>query len=230
MSMGEPLGSHSLHSFAEFLQSHINSPEASSCLTSRKKPLQVLKPFRLSFMATEKPARKGGRKRRGNTSKDLPSDLHELYKTYPKETYTGCKNHIQWIRRYWAEEWFKYRFVTQEYAEKNAIKAPWGDILYKNLQPRTQAKAIEQGFYPCMVRGPEPENVEPSSLLWCREDHLFKRNYQYAKDSAVQNKKEFRLDFNPGPSSPREDGTREANENRIGPFYNFEGLLAHIAI
>ena len=104
-------------------------------------------------MATEKPARKGGRKRHGNTSKDLPPDLHELYKMDPEETYTGRKNRIQWIRRYWAEEWFKYRFVTQEYAEKNAIKRPWGDILYKNLQPRTQAEAIEQGFYPCMVRG-----------------------------------------------------------------------------
>ena len=90
--MGESLGSHSLHSFAEFLQSHINSPEASSCLTSRRKPLQVLKPFRLSFMATEKSARKGGRQHRGNMSKDLPLDLHELYKTDPKETYGERKN------------------------------------------------------------------------------------------------------------------------------------------
>ena len=56
--MGESLSSHSLHSFAEFLKSHINSPEASSCLTSRWKPLQVLKPFRLSFMATEKSAKR----------------------------------------------------------------------------------------------------------------------------------------------------------------------------
>lgn len=124
MSVGESLGSHSLHSFAEFLQSHINSPEASSCLTSRLKPLQVLKPFRLSFMATEKSARKGGRQRRGSTSKDLPPDLHELYKTDPEETYTGRQNRIKWIRRYWAEEWFKYRFFTEEYAEKNAIKGP----------------------------------------------------------------------------------------------------------
>ena len=85
--MGESLGSHSLHSFAEFLQSHINSPEASSCLTSHRKPLQVLKPFSLSFMATEKSARKGGRQRRGNTSKDLPLDLHEIYKTDPEGTY-----------------------------------------------------------------------------------------------------------------------------------------------
>ena len=120
--------------------------------------------------------------------------------------------------------------MTQEYAEKNAIKRPWGDILYKNLQPRSQTEAIEQGFYPCMVCGPQPENADPSSLLWCREDHLFKRNYQFAKDSAAKNKKALGLDFNPGPSSPRDDGTREANENRIGPFYNFEGLLAHIAV
>ena len=81
-----------------------------------------------------------------------------------------------------------------------------------------------------MVRGPQPEDADPSSLLWCREDNLFKRNYQFTKDSAVKNKKAFGLDFNHGPSSPREDGTREANENRIGPFYNFEGLLAHIAV
>ena len=142
MSVGETLGSHSLHSFAEFLQSHINSPEASSCQSSRLKPLHVLKPFSLHFMATEKSARKGGRQRRGNTSKDLPPDLHEMYKTDPEETYTEHKNRIQWIRRYWAEEWFRYRFITKEYAEKNAIKAPWGDILYKNLPPRTQAEAI----------------------------------------------------------------------------------------
>ena len=46
----------------------------------------------------------------------------------------------------------------------------------------------------------------------------------------MKNKKAFGLDFNPGPSAPREDGTREANENRIGPFYNFEGLLSHIVV
>ena len=124
MSMGESLGSHSLHSFAEFLQSHINSPEASSCLTSHRKPLLVLKPFSLSFMETEKSARKGGRQRRRNTSKDLPPDLHELYKTDLEQTYGERKNRIQWIRRYWAGEWYKYRFVTVEYVEKNAIKQP----------------------------------------------------------------------------------------------------------
>ena len=154
MSVGESLGSHSLHSFAEFLQHHINSPEASSCLTSRRKPLTVLKPFSLNFMATEKSARKGGRQHRENTSRDLPPDLYELYKTDPEEDYNQRKTRIQWIRRYWAEQWYKYRFVTQEYAEKNAIKRPWGDILYKNLPPRSRAEAIEQGFYPSMVRGP----------------------------------------------------------------------------
>ena len=81
-----------------------------------------------------------------------------------------------------------------------------------------------------MVRGPQPDNADPSSLLWCREDNLFKRNFQFAKDSAVKNKKAFGLDFNPGPSAPREDGTREANENRTGPFYNLDGLITHIAI
>ena len=90
MSVGESFGSHSLHSFAEFLQHHINSPEASSCLTSKRKPLKplkplnVLKPFSLKFMATEKSARKGGRQHRGGTSRDLPDDLIELYKTDPE--------------------------------------------------------------------------------------------------------------------------------------------------
>ena len=93
-------------------------------------------------MATEKSARKGGRKRRGDTSKDLPEDLHELYKTDPKEDYNQRKTRIQWIRRYWAEQWFKYRFVTKEYAEKNAIKCPWGDILFQNLQPKNISEAI----------------------------------------------------------------------------------------
>ena len=156
MSVGESLGSHSLHSFAEYLQHHINFPEASSCLTSKRKslkPLNVLKPFSLKFMAAEKSARKGGRKHQGETSRDLPDDLSELYKTDPEEDYNQRKTRIQWIRRYWAEEWFKYRFVTQEY-EKNAIKRPWGDILYKNLLPRSRDEAIAQGFYPCMVRGP----------------------------------------------------------------------------
>ena len=154
MSVGESLGSHSLHSFVEFLQHHINSPEASSCLTSKRKllkPLNALKPFRLSFMAPEKSARKGGIQHRGNTSRDLPPDLYELYKTDSEEDYNQRKTQIQWIRRYWAEQWFKYNFVTAEYAEKNSIKHPWGDILYKNLQPKSKPKAIAQGFYPCMV-------------------------------------------------------------------------------
>ena len=145
MFVGESLGSHSLHSFAEFLQQHINSPEASCSLTSKRKPLKplnILKLFSLKFMAAEKSVRKGGRQRRGGTSKDLPDDLAEIYKTDPEEDYNQRKTRIQWIRRYWAEQWFKYRFGTQEYAEKNAIKRPWGDILYKNLLPRSRDEAI----------------------------------------------------------------------------------------
>lgn len=181
-------------------------------------------------MATEKSARKGGRQHRGNTSKDLPPDLYELYKTDPKETYGERKTRIQWIRRYWDEQWFLYRYVTAEYAEKNAIKRPWGDILFKNLPPRSKTEAIAQGFYPCMFHGPQPENADPSSLLWCRDDNLFKCNYKFAKDSAVKNKKAFGLDFNPGPSAPRADGTRDAEPNVIGPFYNLKGLLTHIVV
>ena len=146
MFVGESLGSHSLHSFAEFLQRHINSPEASSCLTSRRKTSTVLKPFSLNFMTTQKSVRKGGRQHRGNTAKDLPPDLYELYKSDPEETYGERKNRIQWIRRHWEEEWFKYRFITKEYAEKNALKGPWGDIIYKGLQPKSKSEAIAQGF------------------------------------------------------------------------------------
>ena len=81
-----------------------------------------------------------------------------------------------------------------------------------------------------MVRGPQPEEADPSSLLWCRDDNLFKRNFQYAKASAKENKKSWGLDFNPGPSAPRDDGTREAEENRIGPFANLDGLISYILV
>ena len=46
----------------------------------------------------------------------------------------------------------------------------------------------------------------------------------------MKNNKEFGLDFNPGPSTPRADGTRDAEPNIIGPFYNLDGLLTHIAV
>ena len=121
MSVGESLGSHSLPSFAEFLQHHINSPEASSCLSSKRKSLKllnVLKPFSLKFMASEKSTRKGGRKRRGEISRDLPDDLSKLYKIDSEEDYNQRKTRIQWIRRYWAEQWFKYRSVTRNMLRK----------------------------------------------------------------------------------------------------------------
>ena len=81
-----------------------------------------------------------------------------------------------------------------------------------------------------MVRGPQPENADPSSLLWCRDDNLFKRNFQHAKASAKENKKSLGLDFNPVPSAPRADGTRNAEPNIIGPFYNLDGLITHISV
>ena len=81
-----------------------------------------------------------------------------------------------------------------------------------------------------MIRGPQPANADPSSLLWCREDNLFKHNYQAAKNSTKENKKSLGLDFNPGPSAPRADGTREAGPNLIGPFYNLQGLITHIQV
>ena len=76
-----------------------------------------MKPISLNIMASKKSARKGGRQCCGNTALDLPADLYELYKSDPEESYTQSKNRIQWIRRYWAEQWFKYKFVTPEYAE-----------------------------------------------------------------------------------------------------------------
>ena len=81
-----------------------------------------------------------------------------------------------------------------------------------------------------MVHGPQPANADPSSLLWCCDDNLFKRNYKFAKDSAVKNKKAFGLDFNPGSPAPRADGTRDAEPNIVGPFYNLEGLITHIDV
>ena len=93
---------------------------------------------------------------------------------------------------------------------------------------KSKPEAIAQGFYPCMVRGPQPENGDPSYLLWCRDDNLFKRNFQFAKESAAKNRKEIGLHFNPGPSAPRPDGTRDANPNVIGPFNGFDGLLSRI--
>ena len=85
MSVGESFGSHSLHSFAEFLQHHINSPEASSCWSSKRKPLKplkVLKPFKLKFMASEAAARKGA-----------DSDVKELPKICLK-TWQKCIKQI----------------------------------------------------------------------------------------------------------------------------------------
>ena len=81
-----------------------------------------------------------------------------------------------------------------------------------------------------MLRGPQPANADPSSLLWYREDNLFQRNYQFAQNSAKENKKSLGLDINPGPSAPRADGTRKAEPNLVGPFYNLEGLITHIMV
>ena len=78
--MGESLGSHSLNSLSDFLQRHIDSRKASSCVTSRAKPIIFVKP-----MAGGKSAKKGGRQCRDNTAKDMPPDLYEMYKPDPEE-------------------------------------------------------------------------------------------------------------------------------------------------
>ena len=62
-----------------------------------------LEAFQVKVMASETAARKGGRQRQGETSRDLPDDLSELYKTDPEEDYNQRKTRIQWIRRFWAE-------------------------------------------------------------------------------------------------------------------------------
>ena len=38
------------------------------------------------------------------------------------------------------------------------------------------------------------------------------------------------LDFNPGPSAPRADGSRDADPNVIGPFSNLDGLITYIVV
>ena len=38
------------------------------------------------------------------------------------------------------------------------------------------------------------------------------------------------LDFNPGPSAPRADGSRNAELNVIGPFSNLDGLITYILV
>ena len=58
---------------------------------------------------------------------------------------------------------------------------------------------------------------------------MFEKNLQFAWASALQNKKDLVIDFNPGLAAPRPDGSREANQNIIGPFNSFDGLLSHIA-
>ena len=78
-----------------------------------------------------------------------------------------------------------YNFVTNEYAKKIDVRPPWADIVYKKLHPKTKAKAIAKGFYPCMVRGHQPKDVDPSSLQWCREDELFEKNLQFPRASVV---------------------------------------------
>ena len=80
MSTAESLGSHSLNSFADYLQKLQESPGTCSYLRTPMKPSS--KP-----MADDKPVKKGGKQRRKNTTKDLPPDLYEQYKSDEGETY-----------------------------------------------------------------------------------------------------------------------------------------------
>nr|XP_040256311.1 enolase-phosphatase E1-like [Aegilops tauschii subsp. strangulata] len=71
---------------------------------------------------------------------------------------------------------------------------------------------------------PGPEGSGPARVLRTGELQL-----QFARASAMQNKKYLGIDFNPGPAAPRPDGSHEADQNIIGPFNSFNGLLSHIA-
>jgi len=89
MSLAESHGSHSLNSFAYFLQLHLDSPEASSCRISRVKPIRHVKPIIFEKPMDEDNVhahRRGGRQRRHNTTLDLPPNLYEKYKSDPEET------------------------------------------------------------------------------------------------------------------------------------------------
>jgi hypothetical protein len=92
MSVAESHGSHSLYSFANFLQLHLDSPEASSCRISVVKPI-----VSLNQIAEDNASKKGGRQRCANTALDLPPELYEKYKSDPEEMYTQRKSRIQWI-------------------------------------------------------------------------------------------------------------------------------------
>jgi hypothetical protein len=159
---------------------------------------------------------------------DLPPDLYEMYKSDPEETYGKRKSRVQWIQRYWAEEWFYYHFVTPEYSAKNVVRPPWADIVYRKLILKTKADALALSFYPCMVRGVMPQDPDPSSIRWCHEDELFEANYQFARSSAEQNKKEFGIDFNPAPAEPRTDGSHEADPNLTGPWDSLKAYIEHL--
>ena len=72
-----------------------------------------------------------------------------------------------------------------------------------------------------------PQDADPTSILWCRDGGHFEANYQLARCSAAQNKKDYGIDFNPGPAEPSPDGTREAEPNSIGPVDDLAAYLAH---
>ena len=75
-------------------------------------------------MASGKSTKKGGTQHRDNTAKDLPPDLYEMYKSDSEESYGEHKLRVQWIHRYWVEQWFLYNFVTPKYANKNTVRPP----------------------------------------------------------------------------------------------------------
>ena len=95
------------------------------------------------------------------------------------------------------------------------------------FHPRTELKLLHRVS---ILVWSVDHSLKMPSLLWCRDDNLFKRNFQHAKASAKENKKSLGLDFNPGPSAPWADGTRDAEPNIIGPFYNLDGLITHISV
>jgi hypothetical protein len=79
-----------------------------------------------------------------------------------------------------------------------------------------------------MVRYAMPHDPDPSSIRWCHDDDLFEANYQFARASAEQNKKDYGIDFNPRPAEPRPNGTREADPNLTGPCDNLKAYIEHL--
>ena len=95
--------------------------------------------------------------------------------------------------------------------------------------PRTKLKPLRKNSILAWSVGhslKKPTHHHCSGVVTIISSH----NFQHAKASAKENKKSLGLEFNPGPSAPRADGTRDAKPNVIGPFSNLDGLITYILV